>query len=90
MHLASDFQVIVLPPGQSVQMDKLHVELRPDKLYVLPTGAKDDTPSFAFLAQVPTQNMCVVMQISRSMLAEGLMRAGLKVDLTPFERGGIL
>lgn len=78
-YLPSDFEVEVLGPGEPVLAAAPCLELRPVKVFVQPTGAKDNTPSFCFKLTNPNTNVTFLAQISRTMLVDSLRRAG--VDL---------
>lgn len=81
MHLTADFEVITLPPDQPMigPEDKKLIEVRPTKLFIHPKGAKDDTPSFTWYMETVNPDFIVVAQITKTMLLEGLSRAGVKL-----------
>lgn len=79
MHLLSDFEVVVLKPNEPMDFSKdpmMFGQLKPIKLFVLPNGAKDDTPSFGWLL-VDSNGRKFIAQITKTMLSEGLARAGM-------------
>lgn len=79
MHLPSDFEVVTLRPGEGVNLGlgellKFGGHLRPTKLYVLPEGASNDTPSYVWHL-VDGSGKVFYAQITHDMLHEGMNRA---------------
>ena len=72
----SDFEVVILKPDERVDARKLNFvgELKPTKLFVLPTGSVDNKPSYCW--QLENEHGEVFLaQISDRMFKEGVRKA---------------
>lgn len=69
------FEVIRMLPGEQLDGDGHVGQMMPIRLFVLPNGAIDETPSYAWQIEDAFGGLWIV-QITDNMLIEGLRVAG--------------
>lgn len=68
----TDFKVFLLKKGQSLELPRGMIQLRPTGLYVFPEGSVTNEMSFALELSVDDKTPVVLAQISARMLLEAL------------------